>query len=308
MNYEAHIKPIPPAGQTPEPGIYLDVPFETYCGWNCVNNSLLSRVNVSPAHGLAYAQGQGKEPTPALRLGTLVHTGQFEPETLMQRYFVLEVDLDRIRTKDGSKSKSPKATAMYADLVQEQLELHAGKTALEPKDWDAMARMLTAIAANDRARGWFEAPGYCEACCVAEDPETGLLLKSRMDKWVPQAKLIADLKTSARIERFARDILNYSYHRQGAFYPHVLASLLGFDADEITFGLVAIESAEPHCVLAAPLDRGLLAQAQAEVRELLRTWHECLTTGVYPGPEQPAAWGEPEESPADIIRSLTFAD
>ena len=71
------------------PGVYEDVPFERYCRWNAVNVSSLKQMNICPARFKASWDGLLHHESKPLRFGRLVHAGQLEPLTLIQRYAVM---------------------------------------------------------------------------------------------------------------------------------------------------------------------------------------------------------------------------
>lgn len=53
----------------PDPGIYLDVPFEDYLQWDAISNSKLSLANRSLAH---FKAGWNDTESKALRLGSQI--------------------------------------------------------------------------------------------------------------------------------------------------------------------------------------------------------------------------------------------
>ena len=65
------------------PGIYENVPFDEYLLWPEINHSRLVRIDKSPKNYLIAAD---REPSQAFQLGSLVHSGRLEPDSLAERY------------------------------------------------------------------------------------------------------------------------------------------------------------------------------------------------------------------------------
>lgn len=267
-------------------GIYPDIPFAEYCEWDAVNASRLSRMAISPAH---YLTPWG-ETTPALRFGQLAHNGVLEPTALAERYAVLpdyHLDADN-RTAAGESTQS-KATKYYKAKAAEFLAVNAGREFVSREEYSRMKSLVAAIAADRTARDVLCYPGPCELSLLWTDDKTDLRCKARIDK-VSGAHLV-DLKTTADISAFPKSIARYGYHRQLAHYQAGYAAITG---ELLTPWIVAVESAAPHCVLAAPLSDVAVMQGELERRRMLAKVRDCMNKRDWPGPFAPDEWELPE--------------
>ena len=272
--------------ETPGPGIYRDVPFDCYRSWDCVNNSSFGAMLKSPAH-YQVALTTPREPTEALKFGTLAHAGKLEPMTIAARYVVMP-DFTQQLSKEY---KNPRNSGEYKDRVAEFKRVNDGKEIVQQEAFDRLLGILEALNRNERAREYLSADGPAEVSLVWEDPETGLRCKGRIDKLDVELRSIADLKTTCKpASDFQRSIAQYSYHRQAAFYTDGLRVLTG---KEYEFCLVAVERHPPHGVRAAPLGWDSIVVGREEYRTALRRIAECRKTGEWPDYEQPDVWELP---------------
>jgi hypothetical protein len=280
---------------TPDPGIYHDIPFADYCGWDAVSNSRLSRFKMSPAH---YLTPFG-ESTPSLVFGSLVHCGRLEPLALAERYAVLptfEQDAENL-TNNGDQSNS-KATKYYKSKVAEFVTANRGKEIIGRDEYQRMRKFVESIDRNERARRVFSEVGPVELSLVWEDELTGLRCKARIDKLCSEIGRMVDLKSTADLPAFPKSIARYGYHRQAAHYQRGWKTLTG---DTLEPWLVAVESSEPHCVQAAPLAATAVMQGTMEVERLLVRLAECVETNNWPGPDNPDEWELPEWAVESLV-------
>lgn len=102
-----------------EPGIYFDLSNDDYHGGPGTNKGLLDVVARSPLHAKALldrANDDRPEPTPAMQLGTALHTLVLEPEVFAERY-VCEL----------TQADAPHAIADRDTLVAMVDELNKGR-------------------------------------------------------------------------------------------------------------------------------------------------------------------------------------
>ncbi len=286
---------------TPSPGIYRNVPFEIYLGWNGISNSKLNVAKRSLAH---YRCERTVEETPAMRLGTLCHTGKLEPLALAQRYVVMPPFEDQVRKPDGSQYDKPKATAQYRELVETFQVANLDKVVVTQAEFDVMLGVVTSISQHERAAKALT--GESEICLIWTDPETGLTCKGRVDCLNISERRIGDLKTTNDASRFESVVYDRGYHRQMSFYLDGLRVL----TDEPWFAadLVAVETSAPYCVRSAPLSDRAYEDGQREFRELLSKIKECHESGDWPGYDSPDAWDRPTWFKQDDSVELIFGE
>ncbi len=271
----------------PEPGIYEDVPFETYCRWDAVNNSSLGPLLQSPAHYQA-ARAIRKD-TDAFKLGRLVHLTSLEPEQLLSHY-VVEPDLTSgICRADGSPYASPRSTKAYKAKYSEWAA-GVGDKEIVSQDWvDRSLAVLSSLRNHEPARQWLQGSGRRETSIVWDEPTTGLRCKSRLDMLLDLG-LIPDLKTTRDVCDFSRSIGKFGYFRQAAFYADAAEAATGRRHE---FAFIAVESEAPFSVRAALLDDDSLCAGRSQYRRLLSQLKDCRESGEWPGPANPERWRAP---------------
>jgi len=129
------------------------------------------------------------------------------------------------------------------------------------------------------------ANGKGEVSMTARDPETGVLLKARLDWMAPDVTL--DLKTftvkrDGSVDKSICDAIYYEgYHRQAYFYSFVRSLVTGETPKDFLFSFV--ESDQPHETRIKRLTskRGgslnlYWEMARQECRKLIRLYADCL--------------------------------
>lgn len=223
-----------------------------------------------------------------MSFGTLCHTGRLEPMQLALRYAVMprfEDDSANVTAK-GDRPKSPRSTGYYKDKVAEFEAANRDKDIVSQAEFDRMLGLCQAVQSDPTAAAWFNSPGDTEVSLAWHDPDTGLLCKARLDKVVPGERIV-DLKTTVDGGKFEKSIVHYGYHRQAAHYQLGWGVLTG---ERLPFCFVAVESAEPFCVRAAPLSQEAVDVGRRECEALLAGIAEAGRTGVWPGYDSPSAW------------------
>jgi len=204
-----------------------------------------------------------RETKTAWDLGTAVHSLVLEPHL---NYVVCGPD-DR-RGADW-KAKQRAAT------MNGQLLLTSG-------DYEQAQAMAQSVLANDNVRAFLENKStVIEASFFADDPETGLRLKTRPDAFVRDRGLVIDIKTTldASPRGFEREIRKYCYDMQAAFYLKAL-SLANQDADQFMF--VAVEKKPPYAVSIHVLSDDYLQYAYDRVQHTLHVIKRAEAEQDYP--------------------------
>lgn len=271
---------------TPEPGLHPDVPAEEYHAWPAASQTLLKVMrDRSPAHAREQMMNP-KPPTPAMMLGTAVHTAVLQPD-VFAREFMQIPDINR-RTKAGREK--------WAQLVNYVGEEYL----LRPDDYDLCLRIRDAVHAHPIASRLIV--GDTEQSVVWRDQHTGVLCKGRFDVLNTRVGALVDLKTTrdASARSFTRDIYNFGYYLQAA---HYLAGAYAHGVELRYSTIIAVEREAPFCVAVYHIRDEAVAAGEGELHELLKRWAECETSGHWPGyPEQateislpPWAWYEIKE-------------
>jgi len=247
--------------------------FADYLGLPGVSQSMLNKINESP---FALQQWEQREQTPAMKLGSATGCAILEPELFLQQYWR--------RTVNGSTKEGKAEKARHED-----------KVLLPPAEWAKCVGMKKAIwerghAISLRVRRILLAARECdgiENSLFVADEENALWKKGRPDIWLPDQKILADIKTtkSARKHSFRRSIRTYGYHRQAAWYI-ALCNALGFEVDH--YFLVCIESSTPHEIFIYHLGERSLKLGQQECERLYARYVKCLAENHWPPAQEKA--------------------
>lgn len=246
---------------------------DAYHAHEAISASGLKLIGRSPLHYWAAYIDPDREPreeTPALRLGTAIHTAVLEPLRFAEEYAVAP-KVDR-RTKDGKEQW----TAFEAECES------TGKKVISDGDFATCMAISERLNKHPAASVLFRS-GVAELSMFWEDPETGVQCKCRPD-WLIKKTAIIDVKSTqdASASGFARSVANYEYHMQAAWYLDGVRACLGEDAPG-AFIFAAFEKDAPHAVAFYNADAEMIELGRREYRRRLKTYAECKTRDFWPG-------------------------
>ncbi len=247
-----------------------------------ISKSGLDLINKSPAHYYAkYLDPQRviEPPTKSMILGTITHLAVLEPDHLEKNYFILN-DFAKILEIGGG---NPRNTTKYKEWKDEQLELNKGKQHVMVEDFDTVRRMRDAVH-NHKQAALFLKKGIPEQTIYWTDPETGVQCKCRPDFDSESSGCLVDLKSTqdASPRGFGNSSYKYKYHVQAPFY------LDGYNTARPNnkkqgFVFIAVESAPPYNVCVYYIDNDGYSLGKQEYLRGLKTYKECLQTGIWGG-------------------------
>lgn len=254
------------------------------------------------------------EPTPEMKFGTALHCLVLEGEGAFHSQYARMIDeedypdclvtMDDLRGWLKDKGQTPKGTRK-ADLIQqvravdpyvqiwdelcaEHESATSGKMLCLKEDWDRLWGAAEALKREPKLREILS-DGEPEVALFANDPETGIPLKAKLD-WLSQ-NCILDLKTFSQkrgksIDESVADAIFYEgYYRQAFFYS-TLHQLVTGATKPLKFVMAFVESVPPHEVRIKQLrpTRGLgdssmnlyWQRAKVEVRNLSSLWARCM--------------------------------
>lgn len=159
---------------------------------------------------------------------------------------------------------------------------------LKPADWDKVHEMADALRSHRMANLLFHPDsGEPEKVLVWDGPG-GVRCRARLD-WLRtpvrgERMIVPDYKTciSANPDHMGRAMADYGYHIQLAWYLSGVRALGLGDASAVGL-LVRQEKTRPYLVAVTQPDHDAMKLADAKIREALRIYHECSTSGVWPG-------------------------
>lgn len=156
----------------------------------------------------------------------------------------------------------------------------AGRAPILRKDYDAAVAMRDAVLENKLAAGILS-EGRPEVSMWATDPETGVLMRGRID-WL-RTNAFTDVKSvagSINPADITKTVWNLRYHFQAAFYQRIL-TLNGIE--ELPPLWLTVSKEAPHEALVYQPDDYLMKRAHEEVDLALSTYGHCLQTDTWPG-------------------------
>lgn len=236
-----------------------------------VSSSQLKHILRTPAHFKASLE-TSKEPTDAMKLGSLVHTLLLEPHLVDDEYTVMP-KFDR-RTKQGK-----------ADY-EAWLEHNSHKTAVTAEQMDTATAMTDSLRTSTVAQLLKVNETACEASIFYTDPATGIDCRVRPDFMIKPCDafptgLIVDLKTTdnASPSAFKRTITNFGYHLSAAMY---------LDGYEVEFGVrpayiwLVVERDAPYAVASYTPSDEMLERGKADLDTALARLKACRDADSYP--------------------------
>jgi exodeoxyribonuclease VIII len=251
------------------PEIILDQPPETYFASEGVSKHDLDLVNISPAHYRSAKSTPRDEATPAMKIGTLVHTAILEPHRFEESY-ILAPDADR-RTKDG------KASWEAVESAAREL----GKIVIKPSELENIKGMKESVFAHRSGSAAIKAGGLIEASLYATH-ENGVRLRGRPDL-ISKGNAIIDVKTCAKgaggKAEFAKSVANFRYDVQAAFYLD-LAALVGMPKEAFVF--LVVEKEAPFAVAVYQLDTESVEAGRQQYLRNLTMLSECMSFDEWP--------------------------
>ena len=253
---------------TGDPQGVISLSNAAYHAHPAVSKSHLDKVAKSPAHYWAHYLDPNRvapEPTPAMQLGTALHTAVLEPELWDSTIAVPPQAFDR-RTKAGKEL----AAAFEAEAE--------GKLVLSPDDADRVRRMADAVHQHPASRFLLELPGLREASYFWKDADTGLECKCRPDWHSQDRRLVVDVKTTedASPRGFAKSCANFRYHVQAHWYQRPFA-----EAEQFLF--IAVEKQPPYLVGVYAASPAFVAAGGRAADRDMQALARCHASNRWPG-------------------------
>ena len=208
------------------------------------------------------------EPTPAMRIGSAVHTHVLELHKWDAEYIVAPDGLDR-RTKAGKEAWA----AFEAEAN--------GRTVLSREDADLVMHMGRAVLSHPAAAMLLGMAGEAETTHMWTEPTTGLQCKCRPD-WLTSDGIVVDLKTTedASPREFRRSIAKWRYHCQAGWYTAGLEAATGERPAGFIF--IAVEKKPPFAVGVYAADQEMIHHGYDTAMRDLQTLAECKSNGRWP--------------------------
>lgn len=243
---------------------------EYHADTDYVSHSMLETFRESPAlyYGRFVSREIGKEETPALSLGSLVHTLILEPTRIEQEYTISDSAARRGKDWDAAVARA----------------MSDGTTPITQSEMDKALPMAEAVSRNVGAMRFIGHDDVAIEQSIRWERD-GVKCKCRPDALIRLADrtIVIDLKTAVdpSPEAFGKAVWNYGYHRQAAWYFD------GCDAwKDGMFLFVVVGKEPPHDVWMYELDALYLHRGQTDNYDDVARLMECRESGVWIAPGQ----------------------
>ena len=252
-------------------GIVIETNAEYHGYTEAISKSRLARMSVCPSY-FKWHEDNPQPPSDDMIEGSAFHKLVLEPDTF-DKEFIVAPKFDR-RTKEGKLAYNH-----FCELVQ------SGISVITQEQYDMIEGMRQSILKNPYARKLIN--GNIEQSMYFVDDMTGVRCKVRPDVWRAVGDRIAviDLKStkSAIPAHFANDVVKYHYDLQSYMYCNGVSKVTGVPIENIDFVFIAVEKKPPYLVNVMQADNYVLQKGEADFREYIGTYKECLTTGNFYG-------------------------
>jgi hypothetical protein len=238
-----------------------------------ISKSHLDQVAKSPLHYWARYLDPNRvvpEPTPAMAIGSAVHTHVLELDQWDARYVSAPDGIDR-RTKAGKAEWEAFTTAA------------TGRTVLPKADADLVMRMAHSVFTHPAAAMLLALPGKAETTHMWTDAATGLQCKCRPDWLTDDGRLLVDLKTTedASPRGFAKSIAQWRYHVQASWYLDGIEQATGTRPEQFLF--LCVEKKAPYAVAVYAADAEMIAAGAQTAARDLDVLATCKAANAWPG-------------------------
>jgi exodeoxyribonuclease VIII len=246
---------------------------ESYHRHPAVSKSRLDSIARSPLHYWAKHLDPNRWPaeaTPAMVIGSAVHTSVLEPDEWDANYAVTPAGINR-RTNAGKAEWDVFTTAA------------GSRTVISREDADLVGKITEGVFAHPAAGGLLGLPGKAETSLFWKDAETGLECKCRPDFLLDDGSTIVDLKTteSASPADFMQSIVKFRYHVQAAWYLHGVEQATGKRPEQFVF--VCIEKRPPFACAVYVAAPEMVQIGWDTARANLNRLAECMAADAWPG-------------------------
>lgn len=251
--------------QITEPCYVSDMPADVYHAHDSASSSGLRLLLRSPDH---FKNGEEKDQTRAMILGSALHMACLEPDIFYDTYILLRWSENRMSSEYKTAKKE------YGEefvLVKPEIDKIEG-----------MAKSLSASAIAEYIDN-----EYCdnkELSGFAIDPETGLMCRHRFDVIIDGIAIDLKTTTDARKPAFSKKILDFGYHIQAAFYADQYKWIAGEEIESFMFA--AIETSAPYAVKIYELEQDSMEAGRKKYRQALNEYAQCKATDTWPSYDQ----------------------
>jgi len=237
------------------------IPSEAYHADPAVSKSRLDLVAQSPAM-LAWdaAAPEDEDASSQVNIGSAFEALLLEPGRFNQSYI-----------QDTDKPKNTKEGKSEAQEIRDRAD-REGLEILSPADWRKIRLMMESAMVHPVVRQIMDAGPIPQPSIWWTDSETGLRCKARPDIMMPERPLVADIKITGQIERFANSVHDYRYHVQDAWAVDAFTPVYGREPASVFIVVSSTLSARKYPVHVYELTREDRDQGRRLYRRDLETY------------------------------------
>lgn len=251
-----------------ELGIYKNLDEKIYHASYGISKHGLDLIAKSPASYRYINDNPTDDDNKALIFGGACHAYILEPDIFNEHYILSEFQDFRTKAAKEWKAANSDKRILTADdfkIIEDMKK--------------AITNHPTASILLDLTQGFSELSAYW--IDNKNDSPTYRLCRCRADFINTAHNLIIDLKTTicAGESKFIRDIVNYRYHVQAAYYLDGLKNC-GLDIQQFIF--IAIEKTAPYEIGIYELSPNDIQLGRQIYRRNLKIYHDCMNSGKWP--------------------------
>jgi len=281
----------------PAPGAYDDIPELAYHAMPGLSATSMKYLLRSPMH---YRQAMDHRiEKSAFDLGHAVHA-----KVLGVGLDVVVIPADLLASNGAASTKD--ARAFIADARAN------GQVPVKADVFAQVDAIANAVLAHPKAARLFNLPGRAEVSLFADDPDTGVRLRGRLD-WLatlPDGRALnVDLKstTDVRRHKLVRSIEDFAYDIQSEAYKAL--QRLTDTAEVAPTHLVFVEVDAPHEVRVIQLaHQDWIDGGIHKMRRAIDLYAQCVKTGIWPGDDDEPGAADAIEPRPYYLESLIDAE
>ncbi len=244
-----------------------------------LNFSSVKHVKKSPYAFAGSFWGPPKEPTPAMKFGTLVHMAILEPMKFKTKY-VVQPEFTGY-TQKGELTTSLNCKEVKDKIARWQMDQEPGAVIVTEQEREDIFCMIDSVLSHPMAsklltNGQPETPGYWI------DPTTGLPCRMMPDFLAFNADTLTDFKTCADSswEAFRKSVEKLHYDVQMAMYDDGVFHITGIRPQHNVW--LATENVFPFETRVHEVDPIYKAAGRFQYRENMNKIKQCLKNGEFP--------------------------
>ena len=210
--------------------IYPSMTNTSYHSLDAISSTAVKTVS---SQSVAHWLGQERKETPALAIGTAIHSLTLEPEK-------------------GEVARGPETRRgnAWGEAVELAKSFNPDAVVLPSGEYDKVEAIAASARAHPVMQDYLEhQDSKIEMSIVLTDPDYGFELRARPDLFNDSNGMMIDHKSTidASPRGFARSAVNFGYFTQAAFYRRVL-TLEGLPVSDFIF--LAVEKDAPYATCA----------------------------------------------------------